>query len=141
MDAGRPASQAHEKNPQGLGSSVIAGNDSEGDADPLPAQPLKGRWLGALDGTPDPTVLRATADAGRMLVTGDLRTMRVHFQDFVVGRDSPGVLLVPSIRSIGAAIEGLTENDLPAQTHNHRKARPDSSQKFFARRSESIRYF
>jgi hypothetical protein len=33
--------------------------------------------------------------------------LRVHFQDFVVHRDSPGVLLVPSTRSIGAAIEGL----------------------------------
>jgi hypothetical protein len=33
--------------------------------------------------------------------------MRVHFQDFVARRDSPGVLLVPSTRSIGAAIEGL----------------------------------
>jgi hypothetical protein len=33
--------------------------------------------------------------------------LRVHFQDFVVHRDSPGVLLVPSTRSIGAATEGL----------------------------------
>jgi len=59
------------------------------------------------DGTSDPIVLQRAADAGRVLVTGDLRTMRVHFQDFVSHRDSPGVLLVPSTRSIGAAIEGL----------------------------------
>ncbi|MGA2736760.1 MAG: hypothetical protein ABSG65_04840 [Bryobacteraceae bacterium] len=31
--------------------------------------------------------------------------MRVHFQDFIARRDSPGMLL-PSTRSIGAAIEG-----------------------------------
>jgi hypothetical protein len=59
------------------------------------------------DGTSDPIVLQGAADAGRVLVTGNLRTMRVHFQDFVTRRDSPGVLLVPSTRSIGAAIEGL----------------------------------
>jgi len=59
------------------------------------------------DGTSDPIVLQGAADAGRVLVTRDLRTMRVHFQDFVARRDSKGVLLVPSTRSIGAAIEGL----------------------------------
>ena len=46
------------------------------------------------DGTSDPIVLQGAADAGRILVTGDLRTMRVHFQGFVARRDSPGVLLV-----------------------------------------------
>lgn len=59
------------------------------------------------DATSDPMVLQRAADAGRVLVTGDLRTMRVHFQDFVAQRDSPGVLLIPSTRSIDAAIEGL----------------------------------
>jgi hypothetical protein len=33
--------------------------------------------------------------------------MRVRLEDFIVHRDSPGVLLIPSSRSIGAAIEGL----------------------------------
>jgi hypothetical protein len=59
------------------------------------------------DGTPDPSVLQVAADAGRVLITGDVRTMRVHFEDFVAHRDSPGVLLIPSSRSIGAAIEGI----------------------------------
>jgi hypothetical protein len=59
------------------------------------------------DGTPDPTVLQVAADGGRVLVTGDVRTMQVHLENFVLRRDSPGVLLIPSTRSIGAAIEGL----------------------------------
>ena len=58
-------------------------------------------------GAPDATVLQVAADAGPVLVTGDVRTMRVHLEDFVAYCDSPGVLLVPSSRSIGAAIEGL----------------------------------
>ena len=59
------------------------------------------------DGTPDPRVLHIAADSGRVLVTGDLRTMQVHFKEFVAQRESPGVLLIPSSRSIGAAIDGL----------------------------------
>jgi hypothetical protein len=33
--------------------------------------------------------------------------MRVHFEEFLAERKSPGVLLIPSSRSTGAAIEGL----------------------------------
>ena len=59
------------------------------------------------DGTLDPEVLATAADDDRVLVSGDLRTMSVHFQNFIATRKSPGVLLIPSSRSIGAAIEGL----------------------------------
>ena len=59
------------------------------------------------DGSLDPDVLRIAAQDGRVLVSGDLRTMRVHFEGFVAASESPGVLLIPSSRSIGAAIEGL----------------------------------
>jgi len=59
------------------------------------------------DGTFDPDVLAIAADDDRVLVSGDLRTMNVHFQKFIATRESPGVLLIPSSRSIGAAIEGL----------------------------------
>ena len=59
------------------------------------------------DGTPDPEVLRVAADAGRILVTADVRTMMVHLTRFIEQRESPGVLLIPSTRSIGEAIEGL----------------------------------
>ena len=59
------------------------------------------------DATLDPEVLAIAADDDRVLVSGDLRTMSVHFQNFIAKRESPGVLLIPSSRSIGAAIEGL----------------------------------
>jgi hypothetical protein len=59
------------------------------------------------EGMPDPEVLRIAAEDGRVLVSGDIRTMSVHFKNFVASRESPGVLLIPSARSIGAAIEGL----------------------------------
>lgn len=59
------------------------------------------------DGTLDPEVLRIAAEDDRVLVSGDLRTMSVHFRDFVATRESPGVLLIPSSRSIGAVIEGI----------------------------------
>jgi hypothetical protein len=52
------------------------------------------------DGTPDAKVLGVAADAGRV-------SMRVHFQRFVAEREFPGVLLIPSSRSTGAAIEGI----------------------------------
>lgn len=59
------------------------------------------------DGALDLEVLRIAADDDRILVSGDLRTMSVHFHDFVATRGSPGVLLIPSSRSIGAVIEGI----------------------------------
>ena len=46
-------------------------------------------------------------DDGRILVTSDVKTMLAHFANFVAQRDTPGVILVPSSRSIGDAIEGL----------------------------------
>lgn len=59
------------------------------------------------DGTPDLEVLRIAANAGRVLVSRDARTMLAHFQGFAAHNDSPGLLLIPSSRSIAAAIEGL----------------------------------
>ena len=59
------------------------------------------------EGTLDPEVLRIAAEDSRVLVSADLRTMSVHFHSFVAAHESPGVLLIPSSRSIGAAIEGL----------------------------------
>jgi hypothetical protein len=45
----------------------------------------------------DPEVLAFAAEAQRILVTHDLRTMLRHFADFIQRRDSPGVLVIPSI--------------------------------------------
>jgi len=59
------------------------------------------------DGTSNPEVLRVAAEQGRVLVTGDLRTMSAHFHEYIAHHESQGVLLIPSSRSIGAAIEGL----------------------------------
>jgi predicted nuclease of predicted toxin-antitoxin system len=59
------------------------------------------------DGTTDPEVLRIAADDGRVLVSRDISTMHGHFARFVQERDSPGVLLIPSNRSISEAIEGI----------------------------------
>ena len=59
------------------------------------------------DAAPDADVLTLSADQGRVLITGDVRTMSGHFEEFVTERDSPGVILVPSSRPIGAVIEGL----------------------------------
>lgn len=73
------------------------------------------------DGTIDPEVLRIAAEDGRVLVSADLRTMSVHFREFVATHESPGVLLIPSSRSIGAAIEGLLFawlNWTPDDLHN-----------------------
>jgi Domain of unknown function (DUF5615) len=59
------------------------------------------------DGRPDFEVLRAAAAEGRVLVTSDVKTMLAYFANFIEQSDSPGVILVPSSRSIADAIEGL----------------------------------
>ena len=59
------------------------------------------------DGTPDSEVLQIAAEAGRVLVSRDVTTMPAQFEAFVSQYESPGLLLVPSHRSIGAVIEGL----------------------------------
>jgi len=58
-------------------------------------------------GTPDPEVLQIAAEAGRVLVSRDVATMPDHFDVFISRHESPGVLLIPSRRSISAVIEGL----------------------------------
>jgi hypothetical protein len=59
------------------------------------------------EGAADPEVLRIAAQAGRVLVSRDVTTMPGHFDRFIAQRESPGVLLIPSRRSIGAVIDGL----------------------------------
>ena len=48
----------------------------------------------ALEGVDDPEVLRIAADAGRILVSQDRRTMPAHFARFSIGGQSPGVILL-----------------------------------------------
>jgi hypothetical protein len=56
--------------------------------------------------------LRVAAEADRVLVARDVRTMRFHFQEFIAERESPGVLFIPSSRSLieaGASNQGLAD--------------------------------
>ncbi len=79
------------------------------------------------DAMPDPEVLRLAADDGRVLVSRDAHTMIEHFFAFVASNESPGVLIVPSTRSIGAAIEGVLfvwQNWTPDDLRNQAKWLP-----------------
>lgn len=60
-----------------------------------------------LRGVADPAVLRAAADSGRILVTHDRRTMPSHFAQFIAGRTSAGVIVVPKDIPVGVVEELL----------------------------------
>jgi len=72
-----------------------------------PAIDFRGAARVIPDGTPDPEVLEIAVEAGRVLVSRDVQTMPDHFDRFISRHESPGVLLIPSSRSISAVIEGL----------------------------------
>lgn len=59
------------------------------------------------DGTKDPEILALAAVRGRVLVTHDEKTMPGHLGDFLMNRDSAGVILVPQSMGTRAAIEDL----------------------------------
>lgn len=60
-----------------------------------------------LQGLPDPDVLVMAAQANRILVTHDGKTMPQHFAEFVKSSDSPGVLVLPQHLPVAAAAEEL----------------------------------
>ena len=61
-----------------------------------------------LEGISDPEVLRIAADAGRVLVSHDKKTLPGHFVRFLrEGRESPGVFLARQDQPIGDIIEAL----------------------------------
>ncbi|HYW45501.1 MAG TPA: hypothetical protein VE959_21745 [Bryobacteraceae bacterium] len=72
-----------------------------------PAIDFRGATSVIPDGTSDPDVLRFAADDGRVLVSRDVSTMPEFFERFISENESPGLLLIPSRRSIGTVIEGL----------------------------------
>jgi len=79
------------------------------------------------DGTADPEVLKNAAADGRVLVSADVHTMIGHFGEFTAFCHSPGVLLIPSNRSIGTVIESLLfvwQNWTPEDLHNQVKWLP-----------------
>jgi hypothetical protein len=51
-------------------------------------------------GALDPEVLQVAAEAGRVLLSRDVATMQGHFERFIEPHHSPGLLLIPSSRSI-----------------------------------------
>ena len=60
-----------------------------------------------LAGLTDPQVLQKAAQAGRVLVTHDHRTMPRRFADFIATRTSPGLLIIPQHLSVAAAADDL----------------------------------
>ena len=58
-------------------------------------------------GLEDPEVLRLSAEAGRVLVSQDRRTMPAHFAKFVETSNSSGVILLREAISLAVAIEEL----------------------------------
>jgi predicted nuclease of predicted toxin-antitoxin system len=56
---------------------------------------------------PDPEVLRIAAEAGRVLISSDAKTMPRHFGDFCRTRSSPGLVIVPQKVPISIAIEEI----------------------------------
>ncbi len=63
--------------------------------------------IAGVRGLADPEVLRLAAADGRILVSHDQRTMPRHFAQFIVGGESPGLLIVPQSMSVAAAAEDL----------------------------------
>ena len=55
----------------------------------------------------DPRVLQTVADAGRILVSHDRKTMPAHFVTFTSSQPSPGLIILNQDIDIGVAIEGL----------------------------------
>jgi hypothetical protein len=60
-----------------------------------------------LVGLRDPEVLARAADAGRVLVTHDRKTMPKHFAEFIGQTTSHGVIIIPQKLPVRAAIEDL----------------------------------
>lgn len=60
-----------------------------------------------LYGMDDDVVLAQAAEAGRLLVSHDYRTMPTHFATFVTTRTSAGVLLVSQALPVAEVVEDL----------------------------------
>lgn len=58
-------------------------------------------------GKEDSTVLRIAAEAGRILVSHDVRTMPRFFKEFIRRQSSPGLVLIQQRLALGEAIDGL----------------------------------
>jgi hypothetical protein len=72
-----------------------------------PSVDFQGALDGGIVGLPDPEVISAAAESGRILVSHDRKTMRGHFARFRETRLSPGIIIESQALDIGAAIEDL----------------------------------
>jgi len=60
-----------------------------------------------LHGVPDTLVLQRTADAARILVSHDRRTLPGFFREFISTNTSPGLIILSHRMSVGKAAELL----------------------------------
>lgn len=67
------------------------------------------RWRAdtGLTGLVDPEVLRLAAEAGRILVSQDRRTMSKHFAEYAATQKSPDIILLREEISIAVAMDEL----------------------------------
>src|SRR5262249_49054606 len=72
-----------------------------------PSMDIQRAQIALGDAVPDNLVLAFAADAGRVLISHDRRTMPAHFYRFIANRPSPGIILVPQRLAIARAIEEL----------------------------------
>jgi hypothetical protein len=72
-----------------------------------PAVDFRSAQVARFDNVPDPEVLMACAQAGRVLVSHDFQTMPDHFRAFSGQHYCPGVFLIPQDLPIGIAVETL----------------------------------
>lgn len=72
-----------------------------------PAIDFRTATAAGLQGRSDLEVLALAADASRLLVTHDRKTMLQHFSTFIAARTSPGVLIVPQKMPVARVVEDL----------------------------------
>jgi hypothetical protein len=58
-------------------------------------------------GIPEAQVPAVAAQAGRMLLSHDHRTMPTYFGDFIATQESPGVIIMPQRMLISMAVEWI----------------------------------
>lgn len=68
---------------------------------------------------PDPQVLAIAAKEGRVLVSGDRRTMPTHFANFLASQSSPGVFIVSRKLTIAQAAEWLVLYWVASEAEEH----------------------
>src|SRR5262245_57536782 len=72
-----------------------------------PALDFRTALAAHLPGLDDPEVLKIAAEAGRVLVTHDRKSMPGHFADFILTQTSSGVLVIPQKLSVSRAVDDL----------------------------------